>query len=168
MRRLLALGLVILASGCTPVYKTKQVSAQQLTRGSLPRLQCGYRLAPIQDMRRNDQAGTLDDVNYRIDNMSQVLADQLAVAGWSQDSAQPLVSIEVHHLYVITRGVTRVPNAAYRVTIGDRAPMAMRAQVPRSNYWGASEQSGYDSLAEAMHQANLQLIAELNRSCRTR
>lgn len=142
-----------------------QVSAAQLGTPPVPRLQCAYRLADVVDLRGTEEAGVLVDRRFLLADAADVLKGQLASAGWSRDAAAPAVTVEIHHLYLTNRNTTRVPIAAYRLRVGNRAPIIIRAQPARLNFWGITDESGYESLAEAMQQANTQMIAQLNQTC---
>lgn len=130
------------------------------------KLACAYRLDSIEDARIDgEHAGALGWKLYRVEDVSSMVRDSLMPLGFQPAGGEgKRLDLRVMKLYVDAVNVTKIPVAVYEISIDKGVPFLVRGQVPSMN-WKGSKDEAMEAYADAVREANRQLVLRLNAGC---
>ncbi len=167
LRHVLAALVALSLTACSAKVVKVDMDASRLVAAAATdaRLQCGYRLGDVVDMRPSgDRAGGLGMRMFNFGNATGVIRESLSGVGFVDDPAKPRVDVHLMRLYMSQVNVTKVPVIVYELRIQGHAPVLIRSQIADMN-WNGSEDEAYRGYSRALEHANRKMVGSLNLAC---
>lgn len=161
-------GICLMLTACAFNVNKVQVDTARLDTGkSIGTLQCRYGLVAVLDARPSgDRAGGLGENMLLLNDPTELIAARLQSAGMLKGPVPdaPDVQIDIKRFYLTVNTMAKVPVVVLQAKIGQQEPFLIRAQPVTAN-WNGTENEAYAAMANALHGAATQLVAELNGKC---
>ena len=166
-RVLLGATLASLLAGCATNVNQVRLDANSVVGVQSPVANaCAWRLKDVVDARvAGAEAGGLSANQLKVEDGPALLRAELLKAGLLPADAQGRdVIVRLKQMYMAQNRITKVPVVVYMVEAEGMSPFVVRAQPARMN-WNGTQNELLTGLSMAVHEANTQLMASLNKSC---
>lgn len=162
---LAAAGLLLAA--CSPPVKVVKVDAGSVVGRQAQSINpCRFRLTSVVDARSvGEDGGGLGLNQIKLLDAPAMVQSELLKSGLLPPGAEGRdVEVRLRYLYLSQNLYTKIPVAVYSVKAEGLEEFLIRAQPARMN-WAGTQGEAVSALSVAIHEANNQTMAALNKAC---